>query len=99
MSNSEETTETTEAAKQAGSECSDLLAVFAVWIVGHDEYPVAIFRYQEQAEEWARDNYFGNWLMKEVRIRLPPFATKAEWEAAKIEGAKLAAKFDHLGLV
>lgn len=48
---------------------------FGIWIVGHDAYPVALFRYEDEAVEWARENYFCQWLLKGVPFPLCPFAT------------------------
>jgi len=74
----------------------EMLDAIGVWIVGHDAYPVAIFRYEEHAEEWGRDNYFGQWLTREIEIPAIPFATEEEWAEARKEGAKLALKFKQL---
>lgn len=52
--------------------------VTAVYIMGHDAWPVAIFRYAEQAEQWGRDNFFGQWLTKQVQLELPRLMTKQE---------------------
>lgn len=72
------------------------VTMIGVWIVdGHSE-PIAFFEFMEHAEEWARDNYFGNWLTKEVTIPYTPLFTQEEWDAAMVEGKKLAAKFKAL---
>ncbi len=65
---------------------------YGVWIMGHDAFPVAMFRYQESAEDWARDNFFGQWMMKEVKFPLMPFCTEEEYAHAK-EEAKEMIKF------
>lgn len=72
------------------------VTMIGVWIVdGHSE-PIALFEFMEHAEDWARDNYFGNWLTKEVTIPYTPLFTQKEWDAAMVEGKKLAAKFKAL---
>ena len=72
------------------------VTMIGVWIVdGHSE-PIALFEFQEQAEEWARDNYFGQWLTKQVTIPYTPLFTQEEWDASMEEGKKLAAKFKGL---
>jgi len=64
-------------------------SMFGIWLIGYDAYPVAIFRDSDLAEEWARDCYFGQWVMKKIVMKLPPFATEEEWEEAKIKAAKM----------
>ena len=72
------------------------VTMIGVWIVdGHSE-PIALFEFMEHAEDWARDNYFGNWLTKEVTIPYTPLFTQEEWDASMEEGKKLAAKFKSL---
>jgi hypothetical protein len=72
------------------------VTMIGVWIVdGHSE-PIALFQFQEQAEEWARENYFGQWLTKQVTIPYTPLFTQEEWDASMEEGKKLAAKFKGL---
>ena len=52
------------------------VTMIGVWIVdGHSE-PIALFEFMEHAEDWARDNYFGNWLTKEVTIPYTPLFTQ-----------------------
>jgi len=44
------------------------ITMYGIWIVdGHPE-PIAYFEFAEHAEDWARENYFGNWLMHEVKL-------------------------------
>lgn len=65
---------------------------------GHQE-PIALFQFPEQAEEWARDNYFGNWLIRGIEIpRLTIWSGVTDEEIAAIEeeAKKLAAKFKEL---
>ena len=72
------------------------VTMIGVWIVdGHSE-PIALFEFMEHAEDWARDNYFGNWLTKEVTIPYTPLFTQKEWDAAKVEGKRLADKLNPL---
>ena len=72
------------------------VTMIGVWIVdGHSE-PIALFEFMEHAEDWARDNYFGNWLTKEVTIPYIPLFTQEEWDASMEEGKKLAAKLSPL---
>lgn len=66
--------------------------VTGVWIVGHDSFPVALFRYREHAEEWARQNYAWQWLLKEFDTKLPTLATKQQWKKAEKRGAGLIKK-------
>ena len=66
---------------------------YGIWIVGHDAYPVAVFRYEEDAEHWARDNYFGQWLMKHVPFPLVPSCTEAERLKAHEWATEMAAVF------
>lgn len=56
---------------------------FGVYIVGHDAYPVAMFRYHVEANDWATENYYGSWIIKKIMLPLIPFATEEEWEEAK----------------
>jgi len=50
---------------------------------------VAWFADAEDAEEWARENHFGQWLAHKCAIpNRPPF-TPEELEAARVEGEKL----------
>ena len=70
--------------------------MYGIWIVGGDSAPYALFRTEEFATDWARDNYFGQWLMKKVTIPYTPLFTQKEWDEAMIEGAKMAAKFREL---
>lgn len=74
----------------------ETLDAFGIWIVGHDAYPVAIFRYEEEAVEWARENFFGAWLMKRVQMPAIPFCTEEELAEARIEAEKLSALFKQL---
>jgi len=74
----------------------ETLDAIGVWIVGHDAYPVAIFRYVEHAEEWARDNYFGQWLTKEMKIpadTLFSHLTEEQLEEARKEAAEMVKMF------
>jgi len=81
-----------QVAEHSKSDSTALLPGFGVWIVGHDAYPVAIFRYQEQAEEWGRCNYHGQWLTKPVDMPMPPLFSEDEWATAEKESAELIEK-------
>jgi hypothetical protein len=50
---------------------------------------IAWFQDKDQAAEWARDNYFGQWLLHEYSIPVKPLFTPEEIEAAKKEAQKL----------
>jgi len=69
--------------------------MFAIWLLDSQE-PIALFEFQEQAEDWARENYFGQWLMKEVTIPYTPMFTQEEWNAAMVEAEVLIKKFKSL---
>ena len=73
--------------------------MYAVYIVdGHSE-PIAMFEFVEHAEDWARDNYFGQWLLQEVTIPLiHPMSQLTDEQIEEIEkdAEKLAAKFRSL---
>jgi len=71
----------------------EMMNAFGIWVVGHDAYPVAIFRYEEGAVEWARENFFGAWLMKQVQMPAMPFCTEEELAEAKIKAEKMAVLF------
>lgn len=75
---------------------SDTLNVLAVYVVGHDAFPVAVFRYPEQAEEWARENYFGQWLTRIIKINRTPLFTEEELEKASKEAEKMRGFFNDL---
>lgn len=72
------------------------IEMYAIWIVGGDSAPYALFRTEEMAIDWARDNYFGQWLMKKVEIPYIPICTEVELEKARREAEKLAAFFKEL---
>ena len=65
------------------------LEFFCIWIIGHDTYPVALFRYEEHAELWARDFDRGNWLTKKIKLEVPPFATREQLCEAAEEAGRL----------
>lgn len=69
------------------------VSVFGIWILGHDSYPVALFRYQEQAESWGQENYRGQWLMKKIDMELPPLITEDEWKEAEKAAEELKVFF------
>lgn len=75
---------------------SDTLNVLAVYVVGHDAFPIAVFRYPEHAEEWARDNYFGQWLTKVIKIPRTPLMTDEEAKKAREAAAEMLASFKKL---
>jgi len=62
------------------------ITMYGIWIVdGHPE-PIAYFEFVEHAEDWARDNYFGNWLMHEVKLPIKhPLDDLTTEELEKIE--------------
>ncbi len=69
---------------------------FGIWIMGHDAYPIAMFRYDEQAADWARDNYFGQWLMKPIKFPLLPYCTEKEYAAAQKKAEETIKLFKQL---
>jgi len=75
------------------------IKMYGVWIMdGHSE-PIALFEFAEQAEEWGRDNYFGEWLLREVEIPLLSITsgfTDEQLKEIEEEGKRLAAAFNPL---
>ncbi len=69
--------------------------MFGIWLLDSPE-PIALFEFQEQAEDWGRDNYFGQWLMKEVTIPYTPLFTQEEWDTSMKEAEVLMKKFKEL---
>ncbi len=83
------------------SELSDLLCVFGVWVAGHCPAipvgpPIAIFVYENQAYEWARNNCNNQYLLKQIEIPFIQFCTSEERKLAEIEGAEMASFFKPL---
>lgn len=62
------------------------IKMYGIWLMdGHPE-PIALFEFVEHAEEWARDNYFGQWLMHEVQIPIKhPLDDITDEELERIE--------------
>lgn len=57
-----------------------------VWVLGHDGYPVAIFRYPEQADDWSYEMYPGSRFTRSIEMRMESFfehVTKREFEEAR----------------
>lgn len=75
------------------------IKMYGIWLMdGHPE-PIALFEFVEHAEEWARDNYFGQWLMHEVEIPVKhPMddLTDEQLEKIKANAKELAKKFNPL---
>jgi len=78
---------------------SDKIKMYGVWVVdGHSE-PIALFEFAEQAEEWGRDNYFGQWLLREVEIPLLSLVdgfTDEQLKEIEEDAKRLAEKFKPL---
>lgn len=75
------------------------VTMYGIWIMdGHSE-PIALFEFAVHAEDWARDNYFGQWLMHEVQIPLKhPLddLTTEQLEKIEADAKVLAAKLKTL---
>jgi hypothetical protein len=74
------------------------LRVIAIYVLGHDPFPVAFFRYPEHAVEWSRSNFFGNWLIKVVEVpaeTLFSHVTEEQWKEAETKAEELASIFQN----
>jgi hypothetical protein len=61
--------------------------------VGSNMCIVGMFSDSEQAQEWATENYFGQWLMTGRIVLVPPPFTKEQIEQAEKNAKELAAVF------
>ena len=55
---------------------------------------VAWFAYPDQAQEWARDNYFGRWLMTAYSIPAKPLFTDEQIKKAELKAKELTDFFN-----
>ena len=65
----------------------------AVFLFGEHDSPIAFFKDEEQAIDWARDLYFGQWLLREIEIDIPPMFTAEEEIAADKKADELIRMF------
>ena len=68
------------------------MKVYGILVFGTPQ-PLALFVDPEQAEEWARENYFGQWLLVEKEIPDIDAFTPEEWKGAEQKGKEMMEKF------
>ena len=72
-------------------ESHDELNGFAITIEGHI---AAWFARPDEAQEWARDNYFGQWLMTSYSIPAKPLFTEDQIKKAEVKAKELSEFFN-----